>query len=108
MHGYLEPHHPELNYPLVTARGDRAFIAAAYHDTVVALGGNLPGTIILVNGTRGSRLIAEAAEDAGPRSVRVLDCRGRETAAYELDGLQGLQAFDVPASGLVILQSPES
>ncbi|NBD25363.1 glycoside hydrolase family 36 protein [Paenibacillus glycinis] len=108
MNGYLEPHHPELNYPLVTARSEHAFIAAAYHDTVVALDGDLPVTIILVNGTRGSRLIAEAAENIGPRSVRVLDCCGREIAAYELDGLQGLKAFDVPASGLVILQTSQS
>ncbi|SFJ79378.1 alpha-galactosidase [Paenibacillus sp. UNC496MF] len=105
MGGDLAPHHPELNYPLVTARGAREFIAAAYHDTVVGLPGGRAETIILVNGTRGGRLVAEAAEEIGPRSVRVLDCCGVEIDTYALDGLKGLRAFDVPASGLVILQA---
>jgi alpha-galactosidase len=105
MHGELQPHHPELLFPLVTARNNEISITAVYNDSVVSLEAADTQKIVIVNGTRGDRLIVETVKEIGARKVRVLDCMGVAVSEYVIDGEQGLLSLSVPASGLVILEA---
>jgi alpha-galactosidase len=108
MHGQLEPQRPELLFPLVTARNNEVSITAVYNDSVVSLEDTDTQKIVIVNGTRGYRLIVEVVTALGAREVQVLDCMGGEVSKFEIDGEQGLLSLSVPPSGLVILLSANS
>ncbi|MFC5471504.1 glycoside hydrolase family 36 protein [Cohnella suwonensis] len=104
LHGSLEPHHPELLYPLVIARNSNGLIAAVYQDTIVRLEGLEPAKVVIVNGTRGDRIAFEAMEQMGTRNVRVISCTGKTVAEYSMEETRGLQVIDVPPGGLVVLR----
>jgi alpha-galactosidase len=103
LHGHLEPHHPELLYPLVIARNSDCLIAAVYQDTVVRLEGPIPAKAVVVNGTRGNRIYIEPLENMGMRMVDIMDCTGKTVAEYSMESTHGLLAIEVPAGGLVVL-----
>ncbi|WP_053372397.1 glycoside hydrolase family 36 protein [Paenibacillus sp. FJAT-27812] len=105
MHGQLQPQHPEQLFPLVTARNHDRSITAVYNDCVVSIDAAATQKIVVVNGTRGDRLIVETAKPIGARKVRILDCMGVAVSGFEIDGEQSLLSLSVPPSGLVILES---
>ncbi|OKP94971.1 glycoside hydrolase family 36 protein [Paenibacillus sp. P46E] len=102
--GRLEPQHPELLYPLVTARTTRKWVIAAYHDTVIPITGNMPELVIIVNGTLLSRLVLELDCDTGPLDISVRDCQGTVTSEYQLNWNNGVHMLDVPAAGVITLE----
>ncbi|RED64837.1 glycoside hydrolase family 36 protein [Cohnella lupini] len=101
--GRLEPHHPELMYPLVLASDESKLIAAVYHRTVIALDRELPGTVILVNGTRSDSVFIELDRDAGSRQIEVKDCQGNVVLSSEITLYAGVHRIEVPPSGAVTL-----
>ncbi|MGN7763963.1 glycoside hydrolase family 36 protein [Paenibacillus sp. 22594] len=103
--GRLEPQHPELLYPLVTARTTRKWVITAYHDTVIPLTGNMPELVIIVNGTLLTRLILELDRDTGPLEISVRDCQGTVTSEDHLSWNSGVHMLNVPAAGVITLQT---
>lgn len=101
--GSLEPHHPELLYPLVIARTAQKWILAAYQDMVIPLTGNLPDQVLVVNGTLLSRLVLELERDSGRREISVRDCRGVVVAEYSRAWGRGVYALEVPAAGVITI-----
>ncbi len=102
--GRLEPQHPELLYPLVIARTTQKWVFAAYLDTVISVTGDLPGLVIIVNGTLLTRLVLELDRDSGPLDISVRDCHGTVTADYQLNWSSGVHALDVPSAGVITLR----
>ena len=97
--GGLRPLHPELNYPVVIAEGERELIAAMYHQEVLTVD-EPPPTVYVVNGTAVNRLVLELP--AREVACLVRDCRGH-ILSEEHRLLGGLQAFSVPPCGLLEL-----
>jgi alpha-galactosidase len=103
--GELSPLHPEGLYPVVHASASRKRVVAVYQDTPAVLDGVLPPTVLLVNGTRGDRLVVEVSGDAGSRRLEVRDCRGRVVRTEDVTLSEGLHRIDVPPAGLATLSA---
>jgi alpha-galactosidase len=76
-----------------------------YQDAPAVLDGALPPTVLLVNGTRGDRLVVEVEKDAGTRRLEVRDCRGRVVRTEDMTLSEGLHRIGVPAAGLATLRA---
>jgi alpha-galactosidase len=102
--GALEPHHPEAIYPVVLARTESKLAAAAYGNAVVSLEGEIPSTLLVVNGTLEEGVVLSLAEDAGTRGIEVRDCRGRVTRTDNIGLETGLHRIDIPPAGVAVLK----
>jgi alpha-galactosidase len=102
--GTLEPRRPEANYPVVLARTEEKLAAAAYADAVVSLDGDLPPTLLVVNGTLGDGVVLDLDRDAGTREVEVRDCRGRVVRTGKVELAEGLHKMEVPAAGVAVVR----
>src|SRR5918997_1893969 len=98
--GTLEPRRPEAIYPVVLARTGEKLVAALYAEAVASLQGELPPTLILVNGKLGGGLVLELDRDAGSREIEVRDCRGRVVRTESMELTEGLHKWEVPAAGV--------
>lgn len=101
--GELMPQHPEMLYPVVTARTPDRLLAAAYADHVVPLNSGLPNEVIIVNGKLSKDVVLRAGADEGKWRVEIIDCTGRQTAATAVRLNPGLHSMQVPPAGLVRL-----
>lgn len=104
LEGSLEPHHPELLYPLVIARTPQKWVIAVYQDTVVPLRGDLPDLILVVNGTLLTRLVLELDRGTGEVDVNVRDCQGAVSAEYTTAWSSGVYALNVPPAGVIAIR----
>ncbi|HJQ28483.1 MAG TPA: glycoside hydrolase family 36 protein [Rubrobacter sp.] len=102
--GEIEPRNPESIYPVVLARTDAKLAAAAYGNAVVPLEGEVPSTLIVVNGTLEGGVVLNLSGDAGTREVEVRDCRGRIARTDSVELETGLHRIDVPAAGVAVLR----
>lgn len=100
--GAFAPRHPEATYPVVLARTDEKLVAAAYADAVVSLYGDLPASLLVVNGTLGEGVVLELERDAGTREVEIRDCRGRVVRKEDIGFTEGLHKIEVPAAGVAV------
>lgn len=101
--GKLVPLHPESNYPLVIATNEHKQIAVAYEDLIINPVLPLPETFILVNGTRGTRLVLELTEDASQRTVEIRDCQGKTIRTVETNLTAGLHSLHIPPAGIATI-----
>ncbi|MFE0068476.1 glycoside hydrolase family 36 protein [Nonomuraea sp. NPDC059023] len=99
--GRLRPSRPDLQYPLVTARGDGVVIAARYAPVPVAAPSS--GTLWLANADDDTAVLLTSAL-AGTARATVYDCRGevvgRGAHAFEA---AGTHQITVPTGGLLEL-----
>jgi alpha-galactosidase len=102
--GALEPLNPEAIYPVVLARTESKLAAAAYGNAVVPLEGEIPSTLLVVNGTLEEGVVLYLADDAGTRGIEVRDCRGRVTRADSIGLETGLHQIDIPPAGVAVLK----
>ncbi|HET7270656.1 MAG TPA: glycoside hydrolase family 36 protein [Rubrobacter sp.] len=102
--GEIKLRHPEAIYPVVLARTDTKLVAAAYGNAVVLLEGEIPSTLLIVNGTLEDGVVLKLADDAGTREVEVRDCRGRVTYTEIVELETGLHEIDVPSAGVAVLR----
>ena len=102
--GTLEPLHPEAIYPVVLARTESKLAAAAYGNAVVTLEGEIPSTLLVVNGTPEQGVVLYVAEAAGARGIEVRDCRGRVTGTDNIELEAGLHQIDIPPAGTAVLK----
>jgi alpha-galactosidase len=102
--GALEPLHPEAIYPVVLARTESKLAAAAYGNAVVSLEGEIPATLLVVNGTLEEGVVLYLADDAGTRGLEVRDCRGRVTRTDSIGLETGLHEIDIPPAGVAVLK----
>ena len=102
--GALEPLHPEAIYPVVLARTKFKLAAAAYGKAVVSLEGQVPATLLVVNGTLEEGVVLDLADDAGTRGIEVRDCRGRVTRKDSIALETGLHEIDIPPAGVAVLK----
>jgi alpha-galactosidase len=102
--GALEPLHPEAIYPVVLARTESKLAAAAYGNTVVPLVGEIPSTLLVVNGALEEGVVLDLADDAGTRGIEARDCRGRVTRTDSIGLETGLHQIDIPPAGVAVLK----
>jgi alpha-galactosidase len=102
--GEIEPRNPEAIYPVVLARTDAKMVAAAYENAVVPLGGDLPSTLLVVNGTLEDSVVLKLSGGAGTRDVEIRDCQGRVTRKDSVELEIGLHEIGVPAAGVAVLR----
>ena len=102
--GEIEPRNPEAIYPVVLARTDAKMVAAAYENAVVPLGGDLPSTLLVVNGTLEDSVVLKLSGGAGTRDVEIRDCQGRVTRKDSVELEAGLHEIGVPAAGVAVLR----
>ena len=102
--GTLEPLHPEAIYPIVLARTESKLVAAAYANAVIPLEGEIPSTLLVVNGTLQQGVALFLVDDAGARRIEVRDCRGRMTGTDYIELEAGLHQIDIPSAGLAVLK----
>ena len=102
--GEIEPRNPEAIYPVVLARTDAKMVAAAYENAVVPLAGELPSTLLVVNGTLEDGVVLKLSGDAGTRDVEIRDCQGRVTRKDSVELEAGLHEIGVPAAGVAVLR----
>ena len=99
--GYLEPLHPELNYPVVRASTSTKRVVAAYADMVVPAGADIPATLLVVNGSHRGQVVLEIASESVLYRAEVFDCRGHRVNAFELRFRAGIHALEIPAGGVL-------
>jgi alpha-galactosidase len=99
--GELRPVSPASNYPLVLARSSDKLIAALYQDMVVSPGSKLPKQLDLVNAKPSRSVVVTFEEAFGPATVRIMDCLGKKISEQSQVLGIGVQAWDVPPSGLL-------
>jgi alpha-galactosidase len=102
--GALEPLHPEAIYPIVLARTQSKLAAAAYGNVVVPFEGQIPPTLLVVNGTLEEGVALNFAGGAGTRRTEVRDCRGRLTGTDSVALETGLHQIDIPPAGVAVLK----
>jgi alpha-galactosidase len=102
--GVLQPLHPEAIYPAVLARTESKVAAAAYGNTVVPLEGEIPPTILVVNGTLEEDVVLSLADEAGTRGIEVRDCRGHVTRKDNIALEMGLHHISIPPAGVAVLK----
>jgi alpha-galactosidase len=102
--GEIEPRNPEAIYPIVIARTEAKMVAAAYENAVVPLGGELPSTLLVVNGTLEDGVVLKLSGGAGTRDVEIRDCQGRVTRKDSVELEAGLHEIGVPAAGVAVLR----
>ena len=102
--GEIEPRNPEAIYPVVLSRTEEKLAAAAYGNAVVPLEGELPPTLLVVNGTLENRIVLGLACGAGTREMEVLDCQGHVTHTDSIRLESGLHQIDIPAAGVAVLR----
>jgi len=102
--GALQPLHPEANYPLVLARTESKLVAAAYGNAVVPLVGEIPSTLLVVNGTLEEGVVLQLENDQGTRAVELRDCRGRVMSNDTIGLEAGLLGIDIPPAGVALLK----
>jgi alpha-galactosidase len=102
--GALKPLHPEAIYPVVLARTESKLAAAAYGNAVVQLEGEIPSTLLVVNGTLEEGIVLYLANDAGTRAIEVRDCRGSVTRTDSISLEAGLHHIDIPPAGVAVLK----
>ena len=100
----LQPLHPESVYPIVLARTESKLAAAAYGNAVVPLEGEIPSTVLVVNGTLEEGVVLNVVDDAGTRQIEVRDCRGRVTHTDSIGLETGLHHIDIPPAGVAVLK----
>lgn len=100
--GELRAAHPELHYPLVTARRGDDLVAVAYAELVVPVPAPAPAHLLVVNASRGEA-VTLAADRPLRRRVRVRDCRGSVVGDDERELAAGVHRIQVPPAGLVEL-----
>ncbi len=103
LEGKLAALHPEAHFPVVLATIPEKRVVVMYQETVVNPGLNLPGTLIVVNGTPVKRMVLEFAEEAGTRQLTICDCRGQVSRHERVHISKGLLHIEVPAAGVVTL-----
>ncbi|WP_217592825.1 hypothetical protein [Cohnella sp. GbtcB17] len=98
--GHLEPHQPELLYPLVVASNASKLLAAVYQPrTIVPLNRELPQTVILVNGTRADGVYVETTGEQSEWEVEIRDCRGKTVERSAWAPRAGIVKVNVPPAG---------
>jgi alpha-galactosidase len=103
--GDFEPRGPLGLYPVVAASTPDKRILAVYDNAVADAGAGVPAELLVVNATRGSRVVIDLAEPGSARRVQTYDCRGREVADETIDLPAGLGALTIPPAGLARLTS---
>jgi alpha-galactosidase len=98
--GILEPEHPEMLFPVVTAATADHRITAVYADSVVRIGDGSPPEWIVINATRSTGVVLDLARPLPPGDIRIFDCRGREVGRETAPSGAGLRALPVPPAGL--------
>lgn len=96
----IRPQEPHNLYPIVWSVGKEQGIAAVYSENKVV---KLPEEVddyIVLNGTKGTRIILES-ETAGQYEVVIKDCMGEVVRTSSHDGPLELLALQVPAAGQI-------
>jgi len=103
--GELVPLDPTANYPVVLAHDGRRQIVGLYADAIVPISpAHGVDTVHVVNGKSSERVALDLAMALGDYSYRILDCQGREQARGERTLGVGLHGFEIPPSGLLMLE----
>ncbi|MBC8080825.1 MAG: alpha-galactosidase [Gorillibacterium sp.] len=107
--GYLEPFNPELNYPVVRSSTTEKRLLAAYHDTVIRPGLQVPAQLIVVNGTLDHYLVMDLAQNLKKYSLEVRNCLGEVVqTTIPLCWKEGLHKLDIPPAGVAIWTKVEA
>ena len=101
--GKLMPQEPQSHYPLVLAQSEHKFVAAVYGNAVVPLGAEVPGEIIVVNGSYADQIVISCEVDMKPRTMVVTSCTGEELSREEIVLKAGLHRLAIPAAGYAVM-----
>ncbi len=108
LHAMIEPLHPEMLYPQVGVRNDTHMIIACYGPNVVTLDQDVPGQLVVVNGTRTAGLLLTGFPPEAAFDAEVKDCRGIFQEAYRVRTSNDPIYLNVPPAGLAyIIQQAE-
>ncbi|MEI6653835.1 MAG: glycoside hydrolase family 36 protein [Verrucomicrobiota bacterium] len=99
--GEFQPVSPAANYPVVAARTPDKLVAAIYQDMVVVPGPQAPPQIDVVNAKPGAAVVLRFEQAFGPAMVRIRDCQGTQISEQNQVLGAGVQAWEVPPSGLL-------
>jgi alpha-galactosidase len=102
--GKLIPMHPEANYSAVIALNGKKLIAALYSSSIVSIPDLPLEDIILINGSYEKRLLLETKREYGKTGYAVYNCCGEVTKEEVIDLKTGINSFDIPPSGLIVLK----
>jgi alpha-galactosidase len=100
--GTFVPIGPGEAYPVLIGSARGTTIAGVYADAVVPIG-TRTNELHLVNGKGSTRIVVDLAEGFGRVRVTVYDTEGYEVQSYKTRLGDGVHAFDVPPSGLVMI-----
>lgn len=98
--GHLEPGVPHAIFPTVRSSTPAKRIIAVYEDAVAVVGDSPPPTLLIVNGTRLSRVVLNCDEAVGPRRLRTYNCLGKTISDSQIDLTQGAHLIPIPPAGL--------
>ena len=98
--GDLKVKNPEANYSIVVAEKGEKAVAVAYSESVLEIGKPY-SRLSFINGTSGNKLYIENNGADCAYHCRVYDCTGKVVLENEVMLTSGINAFEVPFSGLM-------
>jgi alpha-galactosidase len=98
LEGELRPLYPHQLYPLVLAKTASKLLAAFYSGLPLRLDGEVPGRLILVNGSYAPELLLDTSVPLGACRVTVTSCTGELVSDGDLELGAGLHRIPVPAA----------
>jgi alpha-galactosidase len=103
--GDFEPHNPDLNYPVITAKLLNKQVTAIYSDqSLIKISGGFPKVLNLVNAKISAGIVIDADKAPGRKTVTIFNCTGKLISSQKTMIHSGLSKFNVPAAGLVCIQ----
>ncbi len=103
--GELTPHDPQAGFPVVLSATADKLLAAVFARVYIPLPADVPGTLLIVNGTLDDHVILEAAGDLGTRRAEILTCTGETVTNTTLTIPAGVHRLDVPPNGYATLRA---
>lgn len=98
------PLHPEANYSAVLAVNSKKITAVAYSASVIKLPKVTFEEIILVNGSFEKQLILNTEMEYKTANCEVYNCCGELINKACKNLIKGINVFDVPAAGTIIIR----
>lgn len=103
LEGEFSPMDPIANYPIISGLHDQHQVIAVYQSRVVFIEHNT-WKLDLVNGSSQAQLYCEFEVELGTSRLTTYDCMGNKLNTEEKDLKKGLYRFEVPVSGLIMIE----
>lgn len=102
MQGRLSAKSPEANYSMVTSEKNGEIVAVAYTESILQME-QAYTKISFVNGTGWDKLYIENRCEEAEYQCNIYTCTGQLTQSNDIILKMGMNTFEVPVSGMMLI-----